>query len=323
VAGSGGRDGVAVVRVRDSHRGRAALQRLHGGHDLLRHEPLRGRLGGLQFRGRTHGFDERIRVVGVLVDARHVGQHDQLAAQRGRNRGGRAVGVGVDGGELARAPTATSTAALFGEHRHRDDRDVRSGQQGRQQVVVDRLDCTRVVAAADFLPTVFDDLDRGLARAGQKLSVGAREADRVHALVLERGHEVGVEFARQDHLEDLHCGLVGEPTNHAAGGLDVLGVFVEAFESIVHRRRTAVDDHHVLAVCDEVGDVGQRALGFDRSRAADFDDDGGALVRLAEGSAVGSQSVVAEVVVDELRVRFFECFRVSVFGHGLPTGCNP
>ena len=114
--------------------------------------------------------------------------------------------------------------------------------------------------------------------APEHLAVHAAEA---HAPAPELGHQVLVDLAGQDLLDDLHGGVVGDPQAAHKMALDP-----HFLEHLIDGGAAAVDQHHPNAQQgqgDEVVHDGVFQRLIDHGVAAVFDDHGFAVVFLNVG----------------------------------------
>ena len=93
-----------------------------------------------------------------------------------------------------------------------------------------------------------------LARLDQ-VAVLARQADRLAAGRLDRGHDLLVDAAGEHHLDDLDRGRVGDPQ-----ALDELALDLEAVEHRLDLRPAAVDHDRVDADLLEQHHVAREVL---------------------------------------------------------------
>ena len=109
------------------------------------------------------------------------------------------------------------------------------------------------------------------ARAEQR-AVLARQAHGLAPVVVDQPDDLLVDLAHEDHLDDLHRLLVGDP--HPAHELRLLA---EALHERADLRSAAVDDHGVDAdevQQDHVEREGALEVGLLHGGAAVLDDDG-------------------------------------------------
>ena len=244
----------------------AVAQRRDAGPDLRDHAlgQRSVRQHGGQVRGGDLG-DQGVLVVEVAVEARDVGEVDELLRPKGLGDGpGHGVGVDVVG------------LALLVDADGGDDRDELLGDLAFEDVRVDPAD-------------VADEAEAGVPLAdGDEAGVLPRQADGVGAVAVDGADDLAVDLAQQGHADDVDGLRVGDPQTldedrflaeaaHQVGDLwpaavdddgihadeahqhDVLGEQLEVAHGVA-----AVLDHDGLA--GELPDVGQR-LGQDRRLA--------------------------------------------------------
>ena len=163
--------------------------------------------------------DQRRLVGVVLVEAGDVGEvHELLGLQRDRDRAGDGVGVHVVG-------LAGVVDADGGDHR-----DELLAGEALDDRRVDALD-----VAHEAEPRV---AHRDLDQAG----VLAGEADRVRAVLVERGDDLAVDLADERHAHDVDALGVGDPQ-----AVDELGLLAEPAHEVADLRTAAVHDDRVHA----------------------------------------------------------------------------
>src|SRR3990172_4261405 len=251
-------DGVGDAAVDDVAFGGPALQRLERRLNLGEHPPL------------DHaGPDQALGVLPrqcreqppvLALDSVHVGQVDELFGDEGR-------------GQLPGHQVRIDVVGLSGRS------DPYRGDHRNEPVLLQELDGLRIdlfhlANQADVHRLTLGRPVGQPARADQ-VRVLAGEADGPPAVEVDQAHDLLVDLADEDHLDDVHGLRVGDP--HAP---DKARFLAEALHQRPDLRPAAVHDHGVdphVAEQDDVEGEGFLQVRLLHGRAAVLDDEGLAL----------------------------------------------
>ena len=242
-------DGMGDAAVHDDHIVDAVLQRLdaavHLGDHAAGDDAVVIELFGL---GNGDPGDQGAGVILVHQDAGDVGHHNEALGTQGTCQiGGGGVAVDVEGVALA-------VAGHGGDH----------GDVVLLQQVLDGLGAHLGDLANEAQALV---LDLGL----QDAAVDAGKSHGMAALHLDQVHQGLVDLARQDHLDDVHGLLVGDPQ-----AVDEHGLLAQALHDLADLGAAAVDEDDLHADEPQQGDVLHDLLLqllVDHGIAAVFDND--------------------------------------------------
>ncbi|MPL96411.1 hypothetical protein SDC9_42589 [bioreactor metagenome] len=253
--------GVRHPAVEDDDAAHAFLHRLQRGLDLRDHA-ARDR-AVLDQRGDLVGRHLGDDLARLVLHPGDIGQQQQaIGLQRARDRARGGVAVDVEGLVVVHAGGDRGD--------HRDD-------AGRVEVA-DHLHV--------HLDRAADETELGIVRlAHHQVVVLARDADGAPALIVDRLHDALVDEAREDHLDHLDRGLVGDALAAHPVRLDA-----ELGQHVVDHRPAAMHDDrvhpHLLHQHDVAGEFRHRLV-VAHGIAAELHDDHGAGVALQVGKRLG------------------------------------